>query len=77
MPNNFEHARKKQFTHYSIIPMNNGKKARELESKLIKKHQPKYNKNNYYHWVSTGKKYVCYKLNRVCGMTKTKPKRTI
>ena len=24
---------KKQFTHYSIIPMNNGKKARELESK--------------------------------------------
>ena len=31
---------KKQFTHYSIIPMNNGKKARELESKLIKKHYP-------------------------------------
>ena len=57
--------------------MNNGKKARELESKLIKKHQPKYNKNNYYHWVSTGKKYVCYKINRVCGMTKTKPKKTI
>ena len=27
---------KKQFTHYSIIPMDDGKKARELESKLIK-----------------------------------------
>ena len=68
---------KKQFTHYSIIPMNDGKKAKELESKLIKKHQPKYNKINYYHWVSTGKKYVCYKQDRVCGMPQTKPKRTI
>ena len=68
---------KKQFTHYSIIPMNDGKKAKELESKLIKKHQPKYNKINYYRWVSTGKKYVCYKQDRVCGMPQTKPKRTI
>ena len=68
---------KKQFTHYSIIPMDDGKKARELESKLIKKHQPKYNKKTYYHWVSTGKKYMCYKPNRVCGMSNLKSEKII
>ena len=68
---------KKQFTHYSIIPMNDSKKARELESELIKKHQPKYNKNSHYHWVSTGKKYVCYKPDRGFGMRETESKKII
>jgi predicted GIY-YIG superfamily endonuclease len=68
---------KKQFTHYSIIPMDNGKKARELESRLIKKYQPKYNKNSYYHWVSTGKKYMCYKPSRAFGKSNLEPKKVI
>ena len=46
-------------------------------NELIKKHQPKYNKINYYRWVSTGKKYVCYKPSKRFGMKETKPKKTI
>ena len=68
---------KKQFTHYSIIPMNDIKKARELESSLIKKHQPKYNKHCGYYWVSTGKKYIFYKPERGFGMRETASKKNI
>jgi predicted GIY-YIG superfamily endonuclease len=68
---------KKQFTHYSIIPMNDVKKARKLESSLIKKHKPKYNKNNHYHWVSTGRKYIFYKPDRGFGMRETASKKNI
>ena len=64
---------KKQFTHYRYIPINNGKRARLLESILIKKHNPKYNNHSDYHWVSTGKKYIFYKQTRSFGTIKTEP----
>ena len=68
---------KKEFDSYRYIEINDKTKAYKLESKLIKKHQPKYNKINYYRWVSTGKKYVCYKPSKRFGMKETKPKKTI
>ena len=64
---------KKQFTHYNYIPTNNGKRARLLESRLIKKHNPKYNNHSDYHWISTGKKYTFFKPKRRFGLSETPP----
>ena len=57
---------KKQFTHYSYIPLNDQKKARLLESAEIKKHKPKYNNHSDYQWVSNGRQYTMFKISGTC-----------
>lgn len=52
--NNFYYA-KKIFTHYRIIKVGERRKAFNLEYKMIKKFNPKYNDYRNYYWHPTNK----------------------
>ena len=53
---------RKEFTHYSYISSNNEKRTRELEKRLIKKYNPKYNNHRDYKWEFTEEDYTMYKF---------------